>query len=320
MRTIALEEHMLPADLADKVFAGNRLSERKPPAVILRALDDLGEGRLKVMDAASIDVQVLSATTPGSQQMSAADAVLLARQLNDRAAQAVRTYPKRFQALASLPTPDPQAAVDEAQRAVEELGFCGVIINGHTQGRFLDAPEFDPILTAIEKLGVPIYLHPTYPPPAVDEVYFSGLEPLIGVMLSMAGWGWHAETGLHVLRMVMGGVFERHAGLQVVVGHMGENLPFSLMRADFAMSRARPGRPSVAEMVREHVHVTTCGYTTVPPLQCALSVMGVDRVLFSVDYPYADSHEATAFLAQAPISPADREKIAHGNAERLFKL
>jgi uncharacterized protein len=320
MRLIALEEHMLPADLANQVMADGTFAGIKPPDSIMKALDDLGDGRLKVMDAAGIDVQVLSATAPGPQQLGAGEAVPLAQKLNDRAAAAVRAHPKRFRALASLPTPDPHAAATEAQRAVEELGFCGVIINGHTQGRFLDAPEFEPILASIDRLGVPIYLHPTYPPPKVAEIYFSGLEPIVGVMLSMAGWGWHAETGLHVLRMVMGGVFDRHPGLQIVIGHMGENLPFSLMRADSTMSRARPGLPSVADTVRQHVSITTCGYTTAPPLQCALSVFGVDRILFSVDYPYADTADAVEFLAKAPISPADREKIAHVNAERLFKL
>jgi len=320
MKLIALEEHVLPADLADVIFADATFAEVKPPPHIRKALNDVGEGRLKVMDAAGIDVQVLSATTPGSQQIKAAEAVSLARKLNDWAADAVRAHPTRFRALASLPTPDPPASAAEARRAVEELGFCGIVINGHTQGRFLDAPEFEPVLATIERLGVPIYLHPTYPPPAVAEVYFGGLERLAAAMLSMAGWGWHAETGLHLLRMVMGGVFDRHPGLQIVVGHMGENLPFSLMRADWVLSRLRTGLLSVADIVRQHVHITTCGYTTVPPLQCALSVFGVDRILFSVDYPYADAAEAATFLAQAPISPVDREKIAHGNAERLFKL
>jgi predicted TIM-barrel fold metal-dependent hydrolase len=316
MRLITLEEHMLPAEDVGAAFG----SIVKPPQFIVDALADVGDGRLKAMDAAGIEVQVLSAVAPGSQQVGAAEAVSLARKFNDYAAAAMKSHPTRFNALASLPTPDPAAAAAEARRAVEELGFCGIIINGHTQGRFLDAPEFEPMLAAIERLGVPMYLHPTYPPKGVADIYFSGLEPMTAVALGSAGWGWHAETGLHVLRMVLGGVFDRHARLQVVVGHMGENLPFSLMRADFAMSRLRVGKPSIADTIREHVHLTTCGYTTVPPLQCALSVFGVDHILFSVDYPFADSKEAVAFLNDAPISPADREKIGHLNAERLFKL
>jgi predicted TIM-barrel fold metal-dependent hydrolase len=194
------------------------------------------------------------------------------------------------------------------------------MISGHTGGRFLDAPEYDALLGTIEELGVPLYLHPTYPPPEVAEIYFGGLEPPVRQALSTAAWGWHAETGLHVLRLAASGVFDRHPGLQVVVGHMGENLPFSLMRADAVLGGARPGERSVAEIVREHVHITICGYPTVPPLLCALAVFGADRILFSVDYPFGDAEVHTRFLAEAPISPADREKIGHLNAERLFNL
>jgi predicted TIM-barrel fold metal-dependent hydrolase len=312
---IALEEHILPAELAGRIGRGLP----NPPA-IADALAAAGAERLEVMDAAGIDLQVLSVPPPAAQNIGPADAVALARELNDRIAAVVAAHPTRFRAMATLPTPDPAAAVAELHRAVGELGCCGVLINGHTHGRFLDAPEFEPVLAAIDQLGVPLYLHPTMPPPEVADIYFGGLEPQASAMLASAGWGWHVETGLHILRLVMGGVFDRHPGLQVVVGHMGENLPFSLMRADAVLSRLRPGLPSVAETVREHVHLTICGYTTVPPLQCALAVFGADRLLFSADYPYGDSQKHATFLAEAPIAPADREKIAHLNAERLFGL
>ena len=290
------------------------------PEALTAKLVDVDEQRLRVMDDAGIDIQVLSVTAPGSQQVPVEAAAELSRALNDRCTEAIATHPDRFNALATLPTQDPGAAIVEAKRAITELGLCGVVINGHTQGRFLDAPEFDELLTAIEELDVPIYLHPTYPPQQVAEVYFSGLPEQTGRALATAAWGWHAETGLHVLRLAVAGVFARHPKLQVVVGHMGENLPFSLMRADTMLRRADPGAPSVADVIREHMHITICGYTTTPPLLCALQVFGADRIMFSSDYPFGDPVEHARYLAEAPISPADRDKIAHRNAQQLFRL
>jgi predicted TIM-barrel fold metal-dependent hydrolase len=290
------------------------------PEAFTAKLIEVGEERLRVMDEAGIDMQVLSVTAPGSQQVPAEQAADLSRALNDRCAEAIAAHPDRFNALATLPTQDPAAAIVEAKRAITELGFCGIVINGHTQGRFLDAPEFNELLAAIEELDVPIYLHPTYPPQQVAEVYFSGLSGQTGRALATAAWGWHAETGLHVLRLAATGVFGRHPKLQIVVGHMGENLPFSLMRADSMLAVADPGGPSVAQLVREHVHITICGYTTTPPLLCALQVFGADRIMFSSDYPFGDPVQHSKFLAEAPISPADRDKIAYRNAQKLFRL
>ena len=315
MTLIALEEHMLPADLVDQVRPG-----ATAPDALTAKLADVGEQRLRVMDEAGIDMQVLSVTAPGSQQVPAEHAEGLSRAINDRCAEAVAAHSDRFNALATLPTQDPGAAIVEAKRAVTELGFCGVVINGHTQGRFLDAPEFDELLAAIEELDVPVYLHPTYPPQQVADVYFSGLPESAGSALATAAWGWHAETGLHVLRLAAAGVFDRHPKLQIVVGHMGENLPFSLMRANAVLGKADPGARPVADVIREHVHITICGYTTLPPLLCALQVFGADRIMFSSDYPFGDPVEHARFLAEAPLSPADRDKIAYRNAQKLFRF
>ncbi|MFF4409286.1 amidohydrolase family protein [Streptomyces sp. NPDC001404] len=315
MRLIAVEEHFLPSEHVKEVMAAQGL----PPAAV-DPLADLGAGRIAVMDAAGVDVQVLSVVAPAAQEVPPARSADLARALNDRAAEAVRQYPGRFRALASLPMPDPEAAAAEAFRAVRDLGFCGLIINGHTGGRFLDGAEFTPVLAAAEELGVPVYLHPTYPPTAVTEAYGAGLDPAAAALLMTAGWGWHVETGMHVLRMVLGGVFDRHPLLQVVVGHMGENLPFSLLRADSVLSRLRPEHESVADTVRSHVHLTISGYTTVAPLQCALTVFGADRLMFATDYPFGDPAQHATFLETAPLSPEDRRKVAHTNAERLFGI
>jgi predicted TIM-barrel fold metal-dependent hydrolase len=315
MTLIALEEHVLPAELINEVWPDPMGSES-----LTAKLADIGEQRLPAMDEAGIEMQVLSVVAPGSQQVPAEPAVHLSRALNDRCAEIVAAHPIRFSALATLPTQDSDAAIVEAKRAITELGFCGVVINGHTHGRFLDAPEFDELLTAIEELDVPIYLHPTYPPPEVAGVYFGDLRESTGRALATAAWGWHAETGLHILRLAATGVFSRHPKLQIVVGHMGENLPFSLMRADSILTRANPDSPSVAQAIREHVHITICGYTTTPPLLCALQVFGADRIMFSSDYPFGDPVQHAKFLADAPISPADRDKIAYRNAQHLFRL
>lgn len=311
-----MEEHLLPRDVMAALGVD--------PATLLGksgALDDLGEGRLQSMDAAGIDVQVLSAVAHAVQELDPDQALDVSRDLNNRMAAAVTAHPDRFRAFATLPMCDPKASAAELGRAVEELGFVGAMIHGQTHGVFLDDPSADPVLATAERLGVPVYLHPAEPPPAVRAAYFSGLEPALAGTLATAGWGWHAECGLHVLRMVVGGVFERFPRLQVIVGHMGENLPFSLARADERLTPVATGlSATVAETVLQHVHLTTCGYTTAPPLLCALMVFGADRMLFSVDHPFSDNAQATAFLRDAPLSPADRQKIAHGNAERLLRL
>jgi predicted TIM-barrel fold metal-dependent hydrolase len=313
---IALEEHLLPADVAAAISLDPATLQGKAAA-----LDDLGEGRLQAMDAAGIDVQVLSALAYAVQELDPGQALDVSRDLNDRMAGAVAAHPGRFRAFATLPMCDPKASAAELTRAVEELGFVGTMIHGQTHGVFLDDRSADPVLATAERLGISVYLHPAPPPTAVRTAYFSGLEPAVAATLATAGWGWHAECGLHVLRMVVGGVFERFPGLQVLVGHMGENLPFSLARADERLTPLATGlSASVADTVLQHVHVTTCGYTTDPPLLCALMVFGADRILFSVDHPFSDNAQATAFLRNAPLSPADKQKIAHGNAQRLLRL
>ncbi|MGH2940891.1 MAG: amidohydrolase family protein [Solirubrobacterales bacterium] len=195
-------------------------------------LNDLGEGRLQDMDAGGVDVQVLSAVSHPIQELEPHESERLSREVNDRMAALTVRFPDRFRAFAALPMSDPARAVDELERAVGELGFVGGMVQGQTRGVFLDDPSCDPVLTTVERLGVPLYLHPGWPPAVVYDTYFSGLEPETASMLARGAWGWHAECGLHVLRMTVGGVFERHPQLQLMIGHMGENLPFSLARAD----------------------------------------------------------------------------------------
>lgn len=318
MKIVAVEEHMFPRGLAAE--AGLDLGPRAGRHA--DALDDVGAGRLRIMDEAGIDVQILSAALGNLvQSLEPERSVTFSRRLNDRLASAVAAHPTRFGAFAALPMSAPREAADELRRAVGELGHVGAMIHGQTRGVFLDDRSVRPVLAAASELGVPIYLHPAPPPPAVEQAYFSGLPPAIALGLATAGWGWHAECGMHVLRMVVGGVFEDLPELQVIIGHMGENLPFSLARSDAMMGSALEGTGiEIAGTVLAHVHITTCGYHTEAPLHCALSVFGPERIMFSVDHPFGDSTHAAAFLRRAVIGSADRERIAHGNAERLLRL
>lgn len=319
MRLIAIEEHFItPHGLA----VSERLGRLGAPIQMwAERLANLGEGRLADMDAAGIDVQVLSTPAVGIEDLDPADSVRTSKDVNDVLAKAIADLPQRFAGFAVLPTPDPPAAAEELERTVTELGFKGALINGHTRGRFLDDQTFWPIFERAEALDVPIYLHPTPPPAPVREAYYSGLEGIVGDILALAGWGWHCETGLHSLRLVLGGVFDRFPRLHVIIGHMGENIPFSLARADQVLTPfAKHLQRSVADYFYENFYITTSGYFTFAPLLCALMVLGADRIIFSVDYPFSDNVEGSAFLNAAPINPADREKIAHGNAERLLRI
>ncbi|HEX4282078.1 MAG TPA: amidohydrolase family protein [Solirubrobacteraceae bacterium] len=319
MRLIALEEHYR-APMLRSVGGLPEPPPGSPLAAIQAKLDDVGDQRLADMDAGGIDVQVLSHGAPGTEQLEAAQAIRLAREANDYLADAVAAHPDRFAAFATLPTAAPGAAADELERATGELGFKGALINGHVQGKFLDAPEFWPIFERAERLGVPIYVHPTVPPPAVREAYYGGLTPQFAQALSMAGWGWHVDTGLHGLRLIAGGVLDEYPTLQIIIGHMGEALPFFLARSSRVLQQQAGLSRPLEEYMTSNFHVTTSGMFSYPPLILLLDVIGVDRVMFSVDYPYSSNSEGRDFVMSAPISDADREKIAHGNAERLLGL
>jgi predicted TIM-barrel fold metal-dependent hydrolase len=321
MRVISLEDHFWTPDIATAIGALRNPDTAASDSPLAADLLDLGERRLAAMDEAGIDLQVISHTTPGVQHLDADTAVPLAREANDALARAVAEHPDRFAGFATLPTSAPDAAADELERAVGDLGMKGAMVNGHTGGLFLDDPRFDVLLARAERLGVPLYLHPAEPVPAVRAAYYEGFDPTVSWFLSAAAYGWHAETGLHVLRMVLAGVFDRHPGLQLVIGHMGEMLPFMLARVDDNLPPAVTGLDRLpSEYILANVHITTSGLFSVPPLLCALMVFGADRVLFSVDWPYAPNTDGRRLLDTAPLSPDDLERIAHGNAERLLGL
>jgi predicted TIM-barrel fold metal-dependent hydrolase len=323
MRTITLEEHFTTPkflegpgrkrkEAADK--AGGRLAE------VFHKLADVGEGRLADMDVAGIDMQVLSLTSPGAEQSDAAEAIALARDANDFLAAVVKKYPERFAGLAVLPTPAPDKAAAELERAVRELKFVGAVVHGHVGGRYLDNKMFWPILESAEKLNAPIYLHPTPPPQAVIDVSYGGFAPAVTDMFAASGWGWHIETAVHIVRIVLGGVFDAFPKLQFVIGHLGEALPFMLPRLDNMSPAVTKLKHPVSFYLRNNIHYTISGFNFPAAFLDLLLEIGVDRIMFSADHPYASMKAARDFLEQIPVSAADRERIAHGNAEKLFRL
>jgi predicted TIM-barrel fold metal-dependent hydrolase len=315
MRIITLEEHFASPDLMDRF--GRQSFHNK-----VEQLCDLNERRIAEMDDAGIDMQVLSLNSPGTEPLAAEEAVKIAGNANDFLAAAIERNPRRFAGFAALPTADPDLAADELERMVIQHGFRGAVINGHIQGRYLDDKFFWPILEQAEALKVPIYLHPAPPPQTIIDTYYTGnFSSEVTRLLSTAGWGWHIETAVHILRLILSGAFDRYPKLQIIIGHMGEALPFMLQRIDSVLqpNLTKLQRP-MADYLRENIYYTFSGFNfTAAFLELFLQV-GVDRIMFSADFPYGSMAKGRDFLIQLPVSSTDREKIAHGNAELLLRL
>jgi uncharacterized protein len=318
MKTITLEEHF---------FTESYLRAAKDdPSVQFGGLQpkllDLGAGRIAAMDEAGIDLQVLSLAAFALEGLDAATGTALAHDVNDELAAAVRANPTRLAGFATVALKDPGAAVVELERSISKLGFVGLMLNGTVEGRFMDDPAFLPVFEAAARLGVPVYLHPAPAPKVVKAAYFSGLPGELGNMLSIAGWGWHAETGLHTLRLIVSGLFDKVPGLQLVIGHMGEGLPYALARSSGILSGPARLRQTVAEYFKTNIHLTTSGYFTLSPLKCAFEVVGIERLMYSVDYPFSPNTHGREFLKKAAgvLSAEDMEKLAGGNAEKVLKI
>ncbi len=310
-RIIAIEEHYWDREVA--ATFGPMDDMRRAPAILER-LYDYAELRIKEMDEAGIDMQVLSQGAPSTQRGDAELMVKLARGANDRLREMVRAHPDRFGAFAALPTPDPKAAADELERCMRELKLCGAMINGHTNGQYLDDPALTPFWERAEALGALIYLHPADP--------VAPLAPIAGYkILSRPMWGWGVETGSHALRMVVSGLFERFPKAKLAIGHLGETLPYLLWRFD---SRAKmygwklPKPPS--QYIKDNIWVTLSGMFSAEPLTCAVSALGRDRVMFSADHPFENAEEAGHFMDSVPLDESLRADIAYNNAAKLLGL
>lgn len=317
-RVIGLEEHMATPD----VFAAWRKHDPELTEPVMRwtvsgnvagPLLDLGAGRLRDMDIAGVDQAILSLTSPGLQNLPRSEAVALQGPTNDVIAAAVARHPDRFRGFATLATPDPASAAAEVDRAVSTLGLDGVLLHTLSGDEFHDLPKYWDIFAAAEQHRVPIYLHPSLPPTAAVEAYYDGFG-----LLGTGAPGWHYQTGIGVLRMIIAGVFDRFPALQVVIGHWGEMVLFFLDRIQLLTGAQRLQRPLV-EYFQNNVHITPGGIASHRYLRWAIEVVGADRIMHATDYPFNSAIDFAArdFLDTADIGDADRQKIASGNWERI---
>jgi 2,3-dihydroxybenzoate decarboxylase len=310
---IALEEHYWDPDLL-ALFPGR---EGKRVSDVEKRLLDMGELRTREMDEAGIDMQVLSHGAPGTQKLDAATAVRMARQTNDRLAAFVQTNPKRFAALCLLPTPDPAAAADELERAVTRLGMKGAMIHGLTNGKFIDEPNFWPIFERAQALDVPIYLHPAFPSPVVTDAYYKEYAATYP-LLTGPGLGFTVEALTQGVRFVISGVFEKYPKLKIILGHLGEGIPFLLWRIDQFLPRSTGS--SFKDIFRNNFYLTTSGFFSDTALTASITEMGIDHVMFSVDWPFNSNKAGTDWLKSLPLSATDKAKMAGGTAKALLKL
>jgi 2,3-dihydroxybenzoate decarboxylase len=334
-RRIAIEEAFVTQAIADEwgkfIAAGSPgepgfrkmgesiLADSPGTRLIHSRLVDLGEGRLSSMDASGIDMQVISLTSPGIQVFEGQLAKELAEDANNQLAAAVERHPDRLAGLAAIAPQLPQDAAIELDRAASSLGLCGAIINSHTKGEYLDDRKYWPIFEAANALKVPIYLHPRAPGPGM-------VQPYLDYGLYFAGWGFAAETGLHALRLIMSGVFEEFPDLKIILGHMGEGIPFYLQRIDnryllqVKIGAVKALKRNPAQYFRDNFVITTSGVTQSSSLRLCYEELGPDKILFAADYPYESVEEAVQFIDTSDLPEADKHKIYQSNAERLFGL
>ena len=327
MRIITLEEHFATRALMEG--PAREMQQGSVPSSLgidiskmFGQLLDIGDSRVAEMDEAGIDVQVLSLTHGIESIEDEEKALRFASSSNDTLAKAIERHPTRFAGYAILPMFTPQKAADELERTVKEYGFKGAVIHGHSRGRYLDDRFFWPVLERAQELDVPIYLHPAVPPePVIKASYVGNFPREVTPLLSSGGWGWHIDTAVHVLRIILSGAFDTYPKLQLIIGHLGEALPFMMPRIERAIPNevTKLNRP-IGAYLRENIHYTVSGFNYTSPFLDLLLQVGVDRIMFSADYPYSSMKDAHDFLDRLPVSPGDKERIAHSNAERLHKL
>jgi predicted TIM-barrel fold metal-dependent hydrolase len=306
-KIIAIEEHFTSPKLRELIAPRDGPTQQK--------LNELAGVRIKEMDDAGIDLAVLSENNPAANNLPPDVAVMAARASNDFLFETIRANPARFAGFATLPLPDPTASADELERAVTTLGFKGAMVMGTSHGLFLDDKRFRPIFERAVRLDVPIYVHPSPVMPAVFEAYFRGHEALQGPPL-----GFGIETLTHSFRLITSGLFDEYPGTKIIVGHLGETAPFTLWRTEHNVARFVNLPKAFADYYRTHFWLTTSGAFQDSALACSIAEMGLDRILFAVDWPYIDNTLGVQWLNKAPISETERAAIFAGNARKLLKL
>ena len=321
MRLVTLEEHFTTRTF-QKALGGESVLPGRMQALNDRLLD-IGEGRIRMMNEAGIAVQVLSFTGFGLYDLPSVVAFEVVRDANEKIRDAMAAHPGRFGGFATLAMQDPDHAARELEYCVRALGFQGAMVDGTVCGRFLDDPRFTPLFEAATWLDVPIYLHPAPPPAGVRKAYTDDLQPPFNFLMSTAAWGWHVETGLHSLRLMISGLFDRFPKLKIIVGHMGENLPYSIVRANTVLCGAglKLDR-SPLEVFQQNFWITTSGYFSIPPMLCAREVIGTDRILLSVDYPFSEMSNGRKMMddLRSNFTEAEIEGFASNNATNLLRL
>jgi predicted TIM-barrel fold metal-dependent hydrolase len=313
---IAIEEHYWDPELT-KHFTGPEAGRGNDTD---KRLYDFADLRIKEMDEAGVDIQVLSHGAPSAQKLPADIAAQITRGVNDRLAQQIAKNPGRFAGFAALPTADPKAAADELERAVTKLGFKGAMVHGMSNGEFLDLPKFWPIYERAEKLDVPIYFHPSLPDARVTDIYYKDYAKDFPLVVRPA-WGYTVETATQAIRLVLSGVFDKYPKLKVILGHFGETIPFLLWRIDSSLKRPGQKQLDFRSIFTSNFWLTTSGFFSDPALLCCVMEMGVDRILFSIDWPFVeDNKPAVEWLSRIPLSDEDKVKIASGNVKRLLRM
>ena len=309
MAVIAIEEH----------FTSPELRKVIPPrsGPVQKKLDEMSTLFIKDMDEAGIDISVMSENNPAAGNLEPEASVAIAKASNDFLIGMIQANPKRFKGFAALPLPDPKAAADELERGVTKLGLLGAMIMGTSRGQFVDDKKFWPVFERAAKLDVPVYIHPSPIKPAIVEAFFHGhAAPLQGSPL-----GFGLETLTHTFRLITSGLFDKYPNLKIIVGHLGETAPFTLWRTDHNLVNAGLKMPkSFSDYYKTHFWLTTSGAFSNSALACAIAEMGIDRIMFAVDWPYIDASLGTKWLKAAPVSDKDRAAIFEGNARKLLKM
>ena len=312
---IALEEHYWDAELVAQL-SGAEGSRSKP---LLDRLYDLGDLRLREMDEAGVDIQVLSHGAPSGQKLPADTAPRLVRGVNDRLAASIAKHPTRFRGFAALPTAAPEAAADELERCVKDHKFVGAMVHGLTNGEFLDLPKYWPIFARAEALDAPIYFHPSFPHPDVTNAYYKDYMDAFPMVIR-AAWGYTVETATQAIRLILSGVFDKHPNLKIVIGHMGETLPFLLWRINQALSRPGHEPLDFRGKFKKHFWITTSGNFSTPALDCSIAELGLDRIMFSIDYPFVANKPGVEWIDSLQMSEADKANFAGGTAKKLLRI
>lgn len=330
-KIIALEEHYRSSSIENKCFqlmCQNGLLPSAVPALtehqkqLQEAMIDINGSRFAYMDENGINLQVLSCVSKIPEELPKEEYLALYRMMNEETAGLVSVHPSRFSGFAALPLKYPRESAEELEYAVKILGLKGILAE-KPRNSFFDDDINAPILSKLDELEVPLYLHPSVIAPAITDHYFrsSKWSSQLTFLFSTGGWGWHMETGIEIVRLILAGIFEQYPKLQIIIGHWGEFIPIFLSRLDYILSKETTGlKKSISDYYKEHIYISPSGIFTDEELEYCMKLLGADHILFSADYPFIKHKNAGEYLENAPISDEDRQKISHLNAERLLKL